>query len=147
MSQRLSAAMRQALRAIVTDPEAPWTRHAQPRTVLALERRGLVETFTDDTYGSRVRATDAGRAWHEHRFEFTAHADGCHWFVTTAVCGCGATLRQTSERDAQEDGYSRLWMMDEDGAPTCERCEELLDGAEPEHRSEVFMPDGSPVPA
>ena len=75
---------------------------------------------------------------HQHAFKLTAHVDGCHWWVTTAACECGATLRQTCERDPNGDPYSSVWMMDDDGMPWCERCGELLDGAKPEATSEVM---------
>lgn len=145
---RLSPTMRVVLREIVSDPGRGWTdyRSATPRTVRALERRGLIEVF-EEGFRTRARPTEAGRVYHEHAYKFSAHADGCHWFVTTAVCECGAVLRQTGERDPNEDGYASLWMIDEDGAPFCSRCEELLDGATPEHTTETFMPDGSAVPA
>lgn len=76
---------------------------------------------------------------HEHVWRMVAHADGCHWFVTTAACQCGATLRQSGERDVKEDPYSAVW-MDMDGVPEeqqCERCRALLAGAEPEYTNEV----------
>jgi hypothetical protein len=69
---------------------------------------------------------------HQHDWRFVAHADGCHWYVTTAACGCGATLRQHAERDVNEDPYSAVWMDDAGDDTQCERCGELLAGAAPE---------------
>jgi hypothetical protein len=34
------------------------------------------------------------------------------------------------ERNVKEDPYSMVWMIPDEGV-TCKRCQELLDGAEP----------------
>ena len=70
-----------------------------------------------------------------------AHMDGCHWYATTAVCDCGATLRQSGERDLKEDPYAAVWMedgRDEDDANACRRCRDLLAGAAPDPFTEVI---------
>jgi hypothetical protein len=77
---------------------------------------------------------------HKHSWQFVSHIDGCHFYMTIAACECGATLRQTGERDFAEDPYAAIW-MDEDTQPegqACERCRELLDGAEPSFANEVI---------
>lgn len=67
-----------------------------------------------------------------HRWRMMIHADGCHFFSSSYSCrDCGAAFNITCERTPNDDPWSSLWMMDEDGGPICERCEELLDGAEP----------------
>jgi hypothetical protein len=75
---------------------------------------------------------------HTHTWRLISHMDGCHYFSTSAVCACGATLVQTAERDVKEDPYSAVWMDDDD---SCGLCRELLAGAAPEAiRNEVAEP-------
>jgi hypothetical protein len=69
---------------------------------------------------------------HQHVWHFTAHVDGCHFFLSTAGCECGATLTQWAERDVAEDPYSAVWFID-----GCTRCDELAAGA----RVEPFRND------
>lgn len=150
MSERLSPTQRVALRAVAETPgRFPVEYPGGMRTIRSLVKRGLVrvdEQRRGTWIEHRVYATDDGTKWahgHVHVFKFSAHADGCHWWVSTSVCECGAVLRQTAERDPERDPGSLLWMDD----PTCERCTELIEGAMPDDASEVFMPDGSAVPA
>ena len=68
-----------------------------------------------------------------HRWKLTIHADGCHFFTSSFRCEvCGALMTMFDERDLKGDMWSAIWMQDDGGAPQCERCEELMDGAEPE---------------
>jgi hypothetical protein len=74
---------------------------------------------------------------HVHEWRFVSHLDGCHYFSTSAVCGCGATQVQSAERDMADDLNSAMWADDD----SCERCRELLAGAAPDApREEVVMP-------
>jgi hypothetical protein len=76
---------------------------------------------------------------HEHSWQFVSHIDGCHFAMTVASCDCGATLRQTAERDLKEDPYAAVWMDDENGdVESCPRCRELRLGAEPSFANEVI---------
>lgn len=151
MSERLSPRMRMALRAIVDDPDQfPRDYPGGMRTVRALQRRDLVHVEEIRRYEDgqayvelHVRPSGKGVAWnanHEHAFKFAAHADGCHWWVTTAVCDCGAVLRQTAERDIQADPYAVVWFSDD-----CERCDELAHGAAPDESSDVTLPERVPA--
>ena len=49
--------------------------------------------------------------------------------------------RETSqERDLSFDGYSAVWMTDDDGSPMCDRCEALLNGAKLNPPLEITKP-------
>ena len=75
---------------------------------------------------------------HEHSFTSTVHVDGCHWFLWSYACACGASATSRYERDVEDDPYSELW-FDED----CERCTELRKGATPQASVIVYRADGS----
>lgn len=66
---------------------------------------------------------------HVHVWKPVAHVDGCHYFMWRYVCECGYGRETSQERDLAYDGWSSVWMTNDDGSPMCERCEELLDGA------------------
>lgn len=72
---------------------------------------------------------------HKHAWKMVAHIDSCHAFRSAYVCECGATADTYDERSPE--GYGMVWMMDDDGAPMCDRCAELIAGAEPKHERNV----------
>lgn len=74
---------------------------------------------------------------HQHQWRTVAHIDSCHGYSWTYSCECGASRETYGERSVEEDGWSAVWMMDDDGKPMCARCEALLNGAEPEHHDEI----------
>lgn len=65
------------------------------------------------------------------------HRDGCHWYASSYSCECGATAESYDERDIKGNPYSMIWMNPEEREEPCKRCEELLSGAEIEHRVEI----------
>lgn len=70
--------------------------------------------------------------WQGHRWQTSMHMDGCHFFMSSYRCeDCGASLTTRSERDLSGDPWSMIWMTDDGGKEQCDRCLELLDGAEP----------------
>lgn len=69
---------------------------------------------------------------HKHEWKLVMHTDGCHFYASDYSCTCGAARRVWSERDLRDDPWSAVWMADE-GGERCERCEELMNGAEPNH--------------
>lgn len=71
---------------------------------------------------------------HKHAWKMVAHMDGCHFYASTYTCKCGATASTYDERDVKSDGWSAVWMDDEGRGEPCARCEELMNGAQPEHR-------------
>lgn len=89
---------------------------------------------------------------HQHRFTLVTHIDGCHFYTSHYACGCGAYITTYDERDPREDPYSMVWMepsyqlvtRDKRGRfvkpheeiVECERCNELINGAEPIHEQE-----------
>lgn len=74
-----------------------------------------------------------------HEWKAIIHADGCHWYSTTYAClACGATLIETCERSMTEDPGSAVWMEDL-GDSFCDRCAELLAGAEPQSQSHIDL--------
>jgi hypothetical protein len=74
---------------------------------------------------------------HQHQWQTVAHLDGCHSYEWVYACECGASRETYNERSVEEDGWSAVWMMDDDGKPMCGRCEELLNGAEPKSRDDI----------
>lgn len=74
---------------------------------------------------------------HQHVWKPVVHTDSCHSYEWVYACDCGATRKTYGERSVEEDSWSMVWMMDDDGAPMCPRCEALLNGAKPEHRDEI----------
>lgn len=69
----------------------------------------------------------------DHRWRMTMHMDGCHFYGTAYRCiDCGALYSITLERDFAGDPYSAIWMMDDyvEDEDRCERCRELMAGAE-----------------
>lgn len=79
----------------------------------------------------------ACRSVETHEWKAIIHADGCHSYSTTYTClACGATLVETCERSVTEDPWSDVWMVDMD-VPFCDRCAELLAGAEPRSESHI----------
>lgn len=79
---------------------------------------------------------------HVHQWSMVTHWDSCHAFGTSYACACGATASTESERDVKFDEYAVVW-LDPDGEETgreggCQRCRELLAGAEPLHRESVM---------
>lgn len=89
---------------------------------------------------------------HQHKWQPTAHLDGCHWYTNVYACYCGASLQVTHERNPLGP-MTAVWMepqyvevrRDERGrfvAPhweekRCQRCGELKAGA-PLHSSTVI---------
>lgn len=66
---------------------------------------------------------------HEHEYRMHTHVDGCHFCQSTYVCnGCGDVQLRGHERDFHDenDPYSVAFMLDD-----CQRCQELMKGAEP----------------
>jgi hypothetical protein len=121
----LTATMKLALDSIEQEPGTP--AHKLPggtRTVKALMARLLVEVEGSDwkTYLPP----------HKHEFVRSMHLDGCHHFSSTYTCKCGAVARSYNERSIAFDGWSSVWMMNDDGEPMCPRCEALLQGAKPQ---------------
>lgn len=70
---------------------------------------------------------------HEHQWQMLVHLDGCHFFSSTYTCPCGARMEDYSEREPSSDSYAALWMQ-----PDCDRCNELIEGAEPLHERELI---------
>jgi hypothetical protein len=71
---------------------------------------------------------------HVHRWQLRTHYDNCHYWESVYVCSCGATRSTGSERAITDDPYSSVfWMTDSE----CERCQDLLSGAEPKAWDEV----------
>lgn len=64
---------------------------------------------------------------HRHKWEFRSHADYCHFFTWDYACACGATLTTEDERD-----FAGGWLSTGDfpNPDECERCRELLGGAD-----------------
>jgi hypothetical protein len=71
---------------------------------------------------------------HQHTWSFRAHLDGCHIASWAYSCPCGATRATGHERDFQDphDMSYAHWFEE-----TCERCNELADGAEPKEWDEI----------
>lgn len=75
---------------------------------------------------------------HVHQWTVVYHADSCHGYEWAYTCACGAARLDYAERNLKDDPYSAIWMMDDEGdEPKCERCAELMAGAEPKHESTV----------
>ena len=72
-------------------------------------------------------------AEHKHAWKMVTHIDACHSYRSVFTCECGSSVATHDERDVSEDPYSTIWMRDDAGAPMCDRCRELLDGAESKH--------------
>jgi len=72
---------------------------------------------------------------HTHEWKMVSHLDGCHHYSTTSRCECGAVRVARNERDAREDPYSLLWFLND-----CDRCMELMNGADPLHSVDVEVP-------
>lgn len=68
---------------------------------------------------------------HKHDFKLHTHIDGCHFYSSVYTCDCGEAISVYDEREFTEDPYSFCW-IDE----TCERCAELMNGAESKHEQE-----------
>jgi hypothetical protein len=70
---------------------------------------------------------------HDHRWRSVGHLDGCHAYSWAYSCLCGASRSTGAERDFKgEEGMSMVWVEE-----SCERCQELLDGAEPKDWDEI----------
>jgi hypothetical protein len=67
-------------------------------------------------------------AVHQHHWRMHSHIDGCHFFQTAFVCGCGEVHYDSGERNFHDpdDPYSMVFAVDD-----CPRCQELLKGAAP----------------
>ena len=76
---------------------------------------------------------------HTHRWQLTAHVDGCHFYESFYTCECGATRSSGSERTTEDPWSSIHWMMD----PDCERCQDLLAGADPKSWDKVLPSEDS----
>ena len=72
---------------------------------------------------------------HEHVWRLVSHYDSCHFYTTSHSCECGALRVGRDERDAREDPYNYLWFLND-----CERCSELMAGADPLHSVEIEVP-------
>ena len=105
-----------------------------------------------------MSATEVG---HKHRWQTTAHLDGCHYYTTVYVCGgrgCGASATVTHERDPRRMA-TVIWMepqyvevrRDERGRfctprweeRICGRCRELRAGAKVRFDAVVVDRDGN----
>lgn len=73
---------------------------------------------------------------HQHQWRMQMHIDGCHFHSSTYVCECGTRMETFSEREVASDSYSLMWLLPDE----CERCKELLDGAEPIHSKDLIEP-------
>ena len=74
---------------------------------------------------------------HEHVWSAVVHLDGCHAFSWSYSCPCGASRNTGCERDFKDDDMSYAMWFEE----SCERCNELMDGAEPKSWDEIVIPD------
>lgn len=72
--------------------------------------------------------TEHGHTWH-----LVSHLDGCHMATWAYTCPCGASRHTGYERDiaADPEGW---WIWAEE---TCQRCQELAEGAEPDEWDEI----------
>ena len=68
---------------------------------------------------------------HKHNWRVASHLDGCHEHTTVYACQCGETRSVSHDRNLEIDPYAAIWMLDQD----CERCKDLLAGAQPLSRS------------
>ena len=81
---------------------------------------------------ARQRAVETiGREDHAHYWGSSLHADGCHFYLDSYSCPCGATRHEYRERGSVA-GLSSLMTP---GA--CSRCWELANGAEPVNSDEI----------
>jgi len=71
---------------------------------------------------------------HQHTWNLAAHLDGCHAASWAYTCPCGATRHAGHERDFHAEGGMGMAMWFEE---SCERCNELADGAEPKEWDEI----------
>jgi D-arabinose 1-dehydrogenase-like Zn-dependent alcohol dehydrogenase len=63
----------------------------------------------------------------DHRWWATTFDRDCHWVETGEICGrCAATRAVRVERAPRGDAAKVAWL-----AAECDRCRELLEGAEP----------------
>ena len=69
---------------------------------------------------------------HEHRFELFMHLDGCHEVRSSFRCACGTTRLVKTERDFHNEDtpLARAFYRED-----CERCRDLMAGAEPKHHA------------
>jgi hypothetical protein len=76
---------------------------------------------------------------HQHRWSSVAHLDGCHVYSWHYSCLCGASRSTGVERTfADDDGMSMAMWFEE----SCERCQELADGAPPKDWDEITEAEG-----
>jgi hypothetical protein len=94
-------------------------------TVEALMRRGLVEL--DAKMEHYLPPSE-----HTHAWKTDVHLDGCHFFQSGYSCECGARRGSWTERSRKADPYSAVW-MEQTGEEPCRRCEQLQNGARPQH--------------
>lgn len=80
---------------------------------------------------------------HEHLWRPQTHLDYCHEYEWRYECECGAVRHERQDRDLEADPWSVVWMLDDDGTPSCDRCREILDGADLERHEFVADAQGN----